>query len=465
MGDGGAGPRRLLSAMPGGGLLTDLYGLRMAASYLRRGMTEPATFSLFVRDLPASRGFLVAAGLEDGLAFLQSFGFSDDELGGLAAIGLGEETRGLLAGVRFTGDVRAVGEGRVVLAGEPLLEVTAPLPEAQLVETALLNRLTAQTAVASKAARCALAAAGRIELVEFGFRRAPDVEAGVAAARAAAMVGFVGTSNVLAASRHGLRAVGTMAHSYVEAFTDEASAFAAFADDTDGPVTFLVDTYDAEEGVRRAAEVITSHRLQGRAAIRIDSGDVGSLAALARRQLDRAGLGQVRIFVSGGLDEFSLAELVADGAPVDSAGVGTRLVTPADAPTLDTAYKLVCYAGRPVVKLSEGKATLPGAKQVFRAPGRPDLLALADEATPEGAEPLLEPVMAGGRRLAPAPPLDLLRRRFEHDVATLPASSRRLGDPVAAPVTRSPRLTELDRRARRSSGGAQGWGGAPARRA
>lgn len=428
-------------------LLTDLYELNMAASYLRRAMTGTATFSLFVRRLPPQRGFLVAAGLEACLEQLEHFHFEPDELAYLGQLGFDDRTVKAFAGLHFTGDVHAVPEGRIVFANEPLLEVSAPIAEAQLVETVLLNLVTFHTAVASKAARCQLAARGRIQLVEFGLRRTQGVEAGLAAARAAGLVGFAGTSNVEAARRYGMTPAGTMAHSYIEAFPNELEAFRAFAQDSPGRATFLVDTYDTLEGVDHAIEVIEALGLTADAGVRIDSGDLGALARRARQRLDKAGLGHVRIFVSGDLDEVRLAELVASGAPVDAAGVGTRLGVSADAPYLDTVYKLVAFDGRPVLKLSAGKSTFPGAKQVFRGPGLSDVLALRHEPGPEGTEPLLEPAMVAGRRLsAPDDPVSILaaaRERFEADCALLPPATRRIADPRPLEPALSPDLARL----------------------
>src|SRR6266571_964038 len=300
--------------MPGG-LLTDLYELNMAASYLRRGMTGLATFSLFVRRLPPERGFLVAAGLADCLDFLESIRFEDDDLVYLRdALGFDAEALDAFRDLRFTGDVWAMPEGRLVFANEPLLEVTAPLPEAQLGETILLNKVTWQTTVASKAARGRIAADGR-DLVDFSSRRTQGVDAAMDVARNAALVGFVATSNVEAARRFGLAAAGTMAHSYIEAFSSEAEAFRAFAEDFPDRTTFLVDTYDTRRGVEAAIEVIRDLGL---------TGPVG-----------------VRIFASGGLDELDIDLLVASGAPIDAFGVGTRMGVSADAPFVDSVYKLV----------------------------------------------------------------------------------------------------------------------------
>ncbi|HMK64026.1 MAG TPA: nicotinate phosphoribosyltransferase [Acidimicrobiales bacterium] len=430
----------------GRALFTDYYELNMAASYLRRGMTAPGTFSLFVRKLPPERGFLVAAGLEDCLDWLEGLAFDDDDLSYLRRLGFAEGDVAALGRLRFTGEVWAVPEGRIVFADEPLLEVTAPMAEAQLAETFLLNQITVQTTLASKAARCRLAA-GEIELVEFGFRRTHGVDAAMAAARVAAMVGFAGTSNVEAARHFGLQPMGTMAHSYIEAFPTEVEAFRSFAADLPDRAIFLVDTYDTLQGVRQAAEVIRQLGLERVAGIRLDSGDLLALSQAARQVLDASGLHEVRIFVSGGLDEYELETLVAGGAPVDAAGVGTRLGVSADAPYLDTAYKLVSYGDKPVLKLSPGKSTLPGAKQVFRAPGLEDCIGLRQEPTPQGSTALLKRVMANGRRVAGAPDrtsaIAAARRRFEEDLADLPERARALRRPQAPVPRHSATLEQL----------------------
>ena len=427
----------------GAALVTDLYELSMAASYLRRGMVEPATFSLFVRRLPEHRGFLVAAGLEDCLSYLESFAFAREELDWLAQAGLPAETVQQLGDLRFTGDVEAVPEGRVVLANEPLVEVTAPIAQAQLVETVLLNQITYQTALATKAARCRLAA-GPIELVDFSLRRTHGIEAGMAAARVSAIAGFAATSNVAAARRFGLVASGTMAHSYVEAFPSEEEAFVAFAEDHPGPVTFLVDTYDTLSGVDAAIRAIRRLGLAEGIAVRLDSGDLAGLARQTRHRLDAAGLPQVRIFVSGGLDEHDLERFRSEGVPIDAAGVGTRFGVSFDAPSLDSAYKLVEYGGRAVCKLSEGKATLPGPKQVWRRGfAEPDLLATRDEPGPPGAEPLLVPVMRSGRREEHDATIAAARRRLELDLGALPAPAILIEEPTAPQPVLSERLQAL----------------------
>jgi nicotinate phosphoribosyltransferase len=437
------------------GLCTDLYEIRMAVSYLRRGMTAPATFSLFARTLPAARGFLVAAGLADCLSFLERFRFTEDELDHLRdKAGLDATACAALRDLRFTGDVRAVPEGRVVFAGEPLLEVTAPIAEAQLVETALLNLVTFQTTIASKAARCRIAAANR-DVIDFAARRTHGHEAALAVARTSAIAGFSATSYVAAARRYGLTATGTMAHSYVLAFADERAAFEAFAEDFPGATVFLVDTYDTSEGVGRAIEVARTLPPRHPFGIRLDSGDLGALAVDARRRLDEAGLTAARIVASGGLDEHAIAALVASGAPIDVFGVGTRMGVSADAPSLDSAYKLVEYDGRPVMKLSSGKATAPGAKQVFRAAFEPrDLLALHDEEPPPCHEPLLTTVMANGLPTGPfrteAELVADARDRFSADLTWLPEHALDLTSPIPVEVRTSDRLRALTERVRRS---------------
>jgi nicotinate phosphoribosyltransferase len=409
--------------MPPGALLTDLYELNMAASYLRRGMRQEATFSLFVRTLPPSRGFLVSAGLEPCLEFLETFEFPEEDLDYLEKeLDFPRDVVGGFAGLRFQGEVWAVPEGRIVHANEPILELTAPIAVAQLVEPYLLNQITFQTTIASKAARCVIAAEGR-DVVDFSLRRTHGLEAALTVARVSSIVGFSATSNVEAARRHGLQVAGTMAHSYVESFPTEADAFRAFARDfperaTTHPTTFLVDTYDTLNGVRTAIQVIRELELQSEFGIRLDSGDLLELSLASRTILDEAGLPNVQIFASGGLDELELHRLVKAGAPIDAFGVGTRVGVSADAPTLDSAYKLVEYDGRPMIKLSSQKATAPGRKQVFRGPDG-DTIGLREESLP-GHEPLLVPVMKGGERTGPHRTLDTARALFRADLERLP---------------------------------------------
>ena len=417
--------------MPGA-LLTDLYELNMAASYLRRGMTGPATFSLYIRNLPPERGFLVAAGLEACLNALETFSFDEDELGYLREIGFNERDNEGFRGVRFDGQVWAVAEGRIIHAEEPIMEITASLPVAQLVETLLLNQVTLHTTLASKAARYRLAAPGK-DLVDFAFRRTHGSEAAMAVARASAVVGFTATSNVEAARRYGLNVAGTMAHSFIEAFPSELEAFRAFAEDRPDRTTFLVDTYDTLNGVRNAIAVVKQQALTGKIGVRLDSGDLGDLARKARSLLDAAGLPDARIFASGGLDEHEVAELVGAGVPVDAFGIGTQMGVSADAPFVDSVYKLVESQGRPVLKLSSAKVTAPGPKQVWRGTDG-DVLALRDEPGTDVAAPMLEPVMRDGVRTVTAPSIDEMHARFEADLAAVPAEARLLRDaqPVVA---------------------------------
>ncbi|MFI1169358.1 nicotinate phosphoribosyltransferase [Streptomyces sp. NPDC020801] len=443
---------------------TDLYEVTMALSYLREGMDRPATFSLFARDLPPERGFLVSAGLEPALDFLSGFQVTaDDQRDFAVALHRPPDDLAALRGLRFTGEVRAVPEGRAVFAGEPLLEVTAPIAEAQLVETFLLNQVSHQTSVASKAVRSVLAAAGH-PVIDFSLRRTHGPSAGMQAARLGALVGFAGTSNVAAAVRWGLPASGTMAHSYIEAFPDEESAFRAFARAHPGPVTFLVDTYDTEHGVHVAARVLRDLGRGPGCAIRLDSGDLGDLARRSRRILDAADLPEVRVIASGGLDEYKVHELVRAGAPIDVYAVGTRVGTSADAPYLDSAYKLVEYDGRPVMKLSPGKVTAPGRKQVHRRPGGPDLIAVWDEPAPHGAEPLLRTVMRDGRRTGPPDNLAAARDRLTADLAALPEEARRIRAPRAPVPETSERLREVTQALRQHLVDRQGLAPSPAER-
>ena len=433
-------------------LFTDLYELTMAASYFREGMHDPATFSLFVRKLPKNRSFLIATGLEDVLGYLQSFRFSDDALAHLAGTRrFDDRFLGFLADLRFTGDVRAVPEGTVIFPDEPLLEITAPIIEAQIVETAVMNACHFQTVLTSKAARSVIAGRGRA-IVEFGLRRTPGVDAGMKAARCTFLAGATMSSNVLAERFYGIPATGTMAHSYVVAFPREVDAFRAFARAFPENTTLLIDTYDTVTGAHKAAQVgkemeARGHRLAG---VRLDSGDILSLSQEVRRILDAAGLGYVRIFVSGGLDEHVIDELLTAGAPIDAFGVGTRMDVSADAPYLDMAYKLVRYAGRNVLKFSTGKETWTGEKQVYRALGPDgrfagDRLTLREEDPPTSAEPLLGTVMTSGAVTTPLPALAAIRDHCAAQLRALPEAVRRLRDPATYPVAYSDRLLALQR--------------------
>ena len=407
-------------------LFTDLYELTMSAAYQAEALVGPATFDLFVRHLPEQRRFLVACGIADALSYLEELRFTEADLAHLRSLGLFDDAfLELLAGLRFTGDVAAVAEGEVVFANEPILEVTAPLIEAQLVETFLLNVVGYQTLIATKAARVAVACAGR-SFVDFSARRDHGADAALRAARAAYVGGATGTSLVVAGRLLGLPLSGTMAHAYVMAHEDEADAFRAFCRRFPKDAVLLIDTYDTLEGARRAVQV--AHELEPEGVrlrgVRLDSGDLTELARGVRAILDAGGLTDVVIFASGDLDEYRIAELVATDAPVDAFGVGTQLGTSGDAPSLGVVYKLVEDATGPKLKLSPGKVTMPGRKQVFRVAegGRAghDVIALRDEEV-AGGRPLLAEVMRDGRRLAPPEPLDLVRDRRRAAVEGLPA--------------------------------------------
>jgi nicotinate phosphoribosyltransferase len=425
-------------------LVTDLYQLTMLDAYRRLDFTRPAAFELFTRRLPDERGFLLAAGLEQALEYLETLRFSDEELAWLDGLGrFGAGFTDWLRGFRFTGDVWAVPEGTVLFADEPWLRVVAPLPEAQLVESRLINLLHFQTLVASKAARCVLAAGGR-GLIDFGMRRAHGAEAAVLASRACALAGVAGTATVEAGRRFGIPLFGTMAHSFVQAHASEAEAFVNYARCHPGRVTLLLDTYDTLAAARTVVRLVREG--VGVQAVRLDSGDLDSLSREVRRLLDAAGCADVRILASGNLDEHSIALLVRDGAPIDSFGVGTRLDASVDAPTLDAVYKLEEYDGRARRKRSTGKATWPGRKQVRRMLGTDgriasDLVTLEDETAP--GEPLLVKVMERGRRIAPAESLDAMRARAAASLEQLPSGARALDAPVPLAAAISPGVRAL----------------------
>jgi nicotinate phosphoribosyltransferase len=421
-------------------LLTDLYQLTMVTAYHALGMERVAAFEFFVRHLPAQRGFLIAAGLEQALDYLEGLRFEADDLAWLDATGrFRPEALQRLQGFRFSGDVDALPEGTVFFASEPVLRVVAPLPEAQFVESRLINLLNFQSMIASKAARCRLAA-GERRLADFGLRRAHGAEAGLLAARACYLAGFDATATVEAGRAFGIPITGTMAHSFIQAHDDEGAAFRDFARVHPRGLTLLIDTYDT---VRAAHEVVALCREGMRVeAVRLDSGDLGALAREVRTIFDAGGCGAVQIVASGNLDEHEIAQLLAAGAPIDAFGVGTRLDISADAPSLDCVYKLQEYAGRPRRKRSTGKATWPGRKQVFREYDgdghlRVDTVGLEDEPLP--GRPLLQPVMRAGRRL-PQPTLEQSRAHARREIDALPGHCRRLDDPQPLVATISSAL-------------------------
>ncbi len=438
-------------------LLTDLYQLTMLEGYFHSHLKDTASFELFVYQLPAHRNFLIAAGLEQAIDYLQSFGLTEEERSWLRETGrFSPAFIDHLAHLRFTGDVHALPEGTVFFANEPIIRVTAPISEAQVVETRLINILQFETMIASKAIRSTLSAPDKL-LVDFGLRRAHGAEAGLLAARASYIAGFTGTSNVLASKLFGMPMYGTMAHSFVMAHEKETDAFANFAAAQPDNLVLLIDTYDVEEAARtvvRLAPALADRGVKIKA-VRIDSGDLIVLSNRVRAILDSGGLLETGIFVSGDLDEYMLHRVRAAQAPIDGFGVGSKVITSHDAPYLNCAYKLQEYAGIPRRKLSAGKHTWPGRKQVFRqyrADGSMahDVLTVAGDQ--QAGEPLLEPVLQGGRRMHPPEPLAVLRDRVKSQVAQLPAELRNITAPAEYSVTISPSLRALadqvDRRLR-----------------
>ncbi|MGH9746063.1 MAG: nicotinate phosphoribosyltransferase [Candidatus Acidiferrales bacterium] len=431
------------------GLLTDLYELTMAAGYLQTGFQARATFELFVRDLPPHRNYLVAAGLEQALQFLEHVNFNAEEIAYLrnhhVFSYIGPEFFEYLRTFRFTGDVWAVPEGTLVFPGEPMLRVSAPIIEAQIMETYLLATLGYQTMIASKAARVVTAAQGR-RVVDFGARRAHSAQAGLYAARAASIGGTVGSSNVLAGQQFGVFTYGTQAHSWVMAHDDEADAFAHFLDAFPERAFLLLDTYNVHDAVKK---IIGMGRKP--AGVRLDSGDVAKDSQWVRRELDKAGWQDVKIFASGDLDEDKIAELLKKGAAIDSFGVGSALATPGDSPHLNLVYKLVEIdrAGKiqGAAKLTQAKVTYPGRKQVFRYSDRKgqydsDRIALDNEPA-NGGKPLLVPVMRDGQRIAEPEPISKLHDRCVAELAHLPERYRRIDRIAEYKVRYSKQLEKL----------------------
>ena len=438
--------------VPSLSLFVDLYELTMAQVYWRKGMAAPATFSLYFRSYPQDRAYFVLAGVQDVLEYLEGFHYTDDDLELLRSLErFSRDFIKYLRGVRFTGSVRAMSEGSIFFADEPVMEVTAPVIEAQIVETFLINQINLQSVLATKSSRVVHSARGRA-VVDFAARRTHGIDAASKLARACYLAGFAGTSNVLAGVQYAIPTFGTMAHSFVQCFHDEVDAFRAYAESFPDTSTFLVDTYDTVEGVRKAIVVAEDMRRRGHAltAIRLDSGDLLALSVKARALLDEAGLEGVQVFASGGLDEFELDVLLRAGAPIDGFGVGTKVGVSADAPWTDGAYKLVEYDGRPTLKLSAKKRTAPGPKQVFRFRDEKgayerDVIGLAGERPPDnGAEALLSKVMAGGKRLGQPPTLKKLRERFEREFACLPDRHKALRSPAMYPVNASEKLRKLE---------------------
>jgi nicotinate phosphoribosyltransferase len=432
-------------------LLTDLYEVAMLQAYFANRMNDTAAFEFFVRRLPDERNFLVAAGLEQVVTYLSTLHFDEDDLAWLAASKRFDSAfLDSLRDFRFTGGVDAFPEGTVFFAEEPILRVTAPLREAQFVESRVMNLLHFQTLVASKAARCVLAADGR-RLIDFGLRRAHGAEAAVLAARASYVAGFDGTATTAAARLFGIPASGTMAHSFVQAHDTESESFASFAQAFPNDATLLIDTYDTEAAAEEVVRM--AHRLREQQgihikAVRIDSGNLETAARNVRRIFDAGGCPEIGIVVSGNLDERTIATLVEHGAPIDGFGIGTRMNTSCDAPYLDCAYKLVEYAGQPRRKRSQGKANWPGRKQIFRCLDTQgimafDVLMLEGHDRPDG-EALLQPVMRHGAIVSPLPALTDIRLHALTQLAALPLPLQSL-DPAkpAYPVEITPPVREL----------------------
>jgi len=435
-----------------GPLFTDLYELTMAAAYYEQGISSPAVFTLYIRGCPGSRRYYVAAGLQDALRELEGFRFAEDELKYLKQTGLFKETfLSYLRGLRFTGDICGMPEGTIFFENEPVLEVEAPLIEAQIIETYLINTIGFQTLVASKAARCVYAAEGR-PIIDFSLRRTQGQDAGVKAARSAYLSGFAATSNVLAGKMYGIPISGTMAHSYVTAFGREEDAFSAYAKLFPKNAIFLIDTYDTLEGARCAARVAARMKERGDSLIgvRLDSGDMVELSRSVRAILDDAGLEDVQIFASSGFDEYQIADVISRGAAIDAFGVGTKLGVSADAPYLDIVYKLARLGNRDVRKLSPEKVTLAGKKQVFRRTDTSlqymaDVIGCRDESVPEGT-PLLSPKMVRGKAAGSSPSLSSIREAFSGNFADLPGKYKTLDSNAASyPIAVSRQLEALQR--------------------
>lgn len=432
-------------------LLIDFYELTMCASYFENGRNETATFDLFIRKLPPNRSYFIFAGLEQVLLFLENVKFSEEHISYLREKRLGQRFLEYLKDFKFTGEVWSVPEGTIVFPEEPLIRVTAPIIEAQLVETFILNTVNLQTMIATKASRVVHAAKGR-SVIEFGLRRTQGTDAGMKAARCSYMAGAEGTSNVLAGMKYGTPLFGTMAHSYVMFFDKEVDSFRAFAKTFPQTSTLLIDTYDDLKGAENAAIVAKELEKKGYrlSAVRLDSGDLLSISQKVRRVLDDRGLNYVKIFASGDLDEYVIEELVKEGAKIDAFGVGTRMSTSLDRPYVDVVYKLSGKVEEgnfvPTMKLSKGKLTLPGKKQIFRRRDEnrkcaKDIIGLEDERI-EG-EHLLKKVMKDGQITCKMPTLEAVRKATLKNLSELPEKYKRLRNPSSYPVELSHRLTNI----------------------
>ena len=433
-------------------LFTDYYELTMCASYFDNKNFEPATFDLFIRRLPENRSYFLFAGLEETLQYLQNITFTDKHLSYLKKQGLNQDFLDYLHGFKFKGEVWAVPEGTVAFPNEPLIRVTAPIIEAQLVETFLLNSINLQTMIATKASRVVQAANGK-SVIEFGLRREPGIDAGMKVARSSYIAGCQGTSNVLAGMAYSIPVFGTMAHSFIMSYPKEIDAFRAFTKTFPHKSTLLIDTYDDLVGAEKAATVAKELEAKGfrLGGVRLDSGDLAETSKKVRGILDVRGLGYVKIFASGDLDEFKIEQLLSDGARIDAFGVGTKMGTSADRPYLDVIYKLcetLTADGKfsPIMKLSKDKITLPGRKQVFRFKNQvgvftKDVIALSDELIE--AEPLLAKVMEKGRITYKLPSLNEIRAKAIDSLSKLPTQYKLLINAPTYPVELSQKLEDL----------------------
>jgi nicotinate phosphoribosyltransferase len=433
-------------------LFAAFYQLTMAQAYWQNDRIGESTFSLFIRRFSPSRGYMVFAGLEDILDHLQSFRFNSTDIDYLRSLNHFEnEFLDYLSELKFTGQVRSIQEGTIFFPNEPVLEITAPLIEGQIIENYLLNRVNLETLLATKAARSIYAAKGRT-ISEVGSRRSHGIDSADSLVRIGKIVGIASTGNLHGAAKHSQKISGTMAHSFITSFDSELEAFRAFARSFPDESTFLVDTFDTEQGTQNAIQVAqemlkNGHHLNG---VRLDSGDFGSISKEVRKMLDDAGLPQVKIIVSGDLDEHIINQLVESNAPIDSFGIGTKMATSSDSPAIDCVYKLVEYKNKPVMKLSKGKETLAGRKQVFRftrdnGANDKDVLALDDEDKTQyfGGHPLLETVLAKGHITRPHPTLNNLHEHFLNEFSAIADGYKSLDVPEIYPVTQSAALIKL----------------------
>ena len=431
-------------------LLTDLYQLTMLQGYFDHEMKGNAVFEFFVRDME-KRNFLVSAGLEQVVFFLEGLHFSDEDIDWLKGMGLfKDDFLNYLKGFRFEGDLYAMPEGTIFFQNEPILQVSAPISQAQLVETRIINILHYQTLVASKAIRMQFAAPGK-QFIDFGLRRAHGSEAGLFAARAGYIAGFAGTSTVLAGKEFGIPVFGTMAHSFVQAHEDEIDAFINFAESMPENVILLIDTYDTIRAINKVVKIAPLLQKKGIKikGVRLDSGDLVALSKQVREILDKNGLRDVRIVTSGNLDEYALKRLYDSDAPIDSFGIGTMMVTSSDMPYLNCAYKLMEYNGIPRKKRSEGKETWPGQKQVYRYYDKArlmshDIITFKDEEM--DGKPLLKQYMKAGERVEKLPSIHEIREYLMEQIKELPDYLKELNKTKEYPAIISDRLKEYSKR-------------------